>query len=371
MSKYTTELRYICEMASGLTESGEYSDIESIVELAAPKIFNDFPIFDEQYRLTLEKKILMHYYTREICEETVGLWKLRLASRMNEIMPYFNKLYESELLRYNPLMDVDYTEQHTGSGTTTGTNSEARDTDSVRANNSTQREENKHTGGIQESTSTNETNSVTMAQITSNAINETVANTGDVSVENVGASGRATNTKTDSTDTQLHWDLYSDTPQGTVEDIVGTPSEHNRYLTNARENTDSDTFGSTVKTDDDELHNDTTTTTNNTKQQTSSNNISNNSTDRTDDVSRSSLSDKSENVKRESTSTRTGADMITEKTKAEFEKRTNTTDEYTLRKFGKRGEYTYARMVQEFRDTFLNIDEMVIKKLSDLFFALW
>lgn len=371
MSKYTTELRFICEMASGLTESGEYNDIEEIVETAAPKIFNDFPIFDEEYRAVLTKKILMHYYTREICEETVGLWKLRLASRMNEIMPYFNKLYESELLRYNPLMDVDYTEQHTGSGTTTGTNSETRDMDSVRANNSTQKEESSLTGGTQESTSTNETNSVTMAQIGSSAINETVANTGTTEVENEGGSQRDVSTETDSTDTQLHWDLYSDTPQGTVEDIVGTPSEHNRYLTNARENTDSDTFHSDVTTDDDETHNDTTTTTNNTKTQTNASNITNNSTDRTDDISRATLSDRSENTKRDTTSTRTGADMINEKTKAEFEKRTNTTDEYTLRKFGKRGEYTYARMVKEFRDTFLNIDEMIINKLSDLFFALW
>lgn len=371
MSKYTTELRFICEMASGLTESGEYTDIEEIVETAAPNIFNDFPIFDEEYRPVLTKKILMHYYTREICEETVGLWKLRLASRMNEIMPYFNKLYESELLRYNPLMDVDYTEQHTGSGTTTGTNSETRDMDSVRANNSTQKEESTHTGGTQETKSTNETNSVTMAQIGSSAINETVANTGTTEVENEGGSQRDVSTETDSTDTQLHWDLYSDTPQGTVADIVGTPSEHNRYLTNARENTDSDTFDGNVTTNDDETHEDTTTTTNNTKTQTSASNITNNSTDRTDDISRSSLSDRSENTKRDTVSTRTGADMINEKTKAEFEKRTNTTDEYTLRKFGKRGEYTYARMVKEFRDTFLNIDEMIINKLSDLFFALW
>ena len=115
MSKYTTEVRFICETEAGYTESKGFNSIDNILDIAAPKIFNfDFPIFDENYRLPLEKKILRHYYTREISEETVGLWKLRLQDRLCMIMPYYNKLYESELLEFNPLYDVDYTRQHTG-----------------------------------------------------------------------------------------------------------------------------------------------------------------------------------------------------------------------------------------------------------------
>ena len=104
MSKYTTEVRFICEVNSGLNESVGYSKIEDVITGAMPKIFDfDFPIFDESYRSVLERKILKHFYTREICEETVGLWKLRLNTRLNEIMPYYNKLYKSELLNFNPL----------------------------------------------------------------------------------------------------------------------------------------------------------------------------------------------------------------------------------------------------------------------------
>lgn len=74
MSKYTTEVRFICENAAGLIESLGEGAIEDIITRAAPKVFNfDFPIFDESYRLTLEKQILRAYYTREIGEETVGL----------------------------------------------------------------------------------------------------------------------------------------------------------------------------------------------------------------------------------------------------------------------------------------------------------
>ena len=124
MSKYTTEVRFICETAAGLTESAGASKVDEIIAKAAPVVFNfDWPIFDEAYRLGLEEKILRHYYTREIGEETVGLWKLRLEDRLNLIMPKYNQLYESARLEFNPFYDVDYTRQGTnsGEGTSSGT----------------------------------------------------------------------------------------------------------------------------------------------------------------------------------------------------------------------------------------------------------
>ena len=126
MSKYTTEVRFICETAAGLTESAGASKVDEIIAKAAPIVFNfDWPIFDEAYRLGLEEKILRHYYTREIGEETVGLWKLRLEDRLNLIMPKYNQLYESARLEFNPFYDVDYTRQGTnsGEGTSSGTTS--------------------------------------------------------------------------------------------------------------------------------------------------------------------------------------------------------------------------------------------------------
>lgn len=125
MSMYTTELRFICENYAGLTESTGYSNVEQVIAGALPKLFDfDFPIFDEDYRTVLETKIVKHYYTREISEETVGLWKLRLNSKMNEIMPYYNKLYTAWAGEFNPLYDTDITTQHTldneSSQTTTG-----------------------------------------------------------------------------------------------------------------------------------------------------------------------------------------------------------------------------------------------------------
>lgn len=98
MSKYTTEVRYICEEAAGLQESVGFDDIWNVLtDETVAKVFQNitFPLFDEAYRIPLEKKILLHYYTREIGFETVGLWKLKLTSRLNDIMPLYNQLYQS------------------------------------------------------------------------------------------------------------------------------------------------------------------------------------------------------------------------------------------------------------------------------------
>ena len=115
MSKYTTEVRYICEAAAGLEESVGFDGIDDVLEVAAPRVFNfSFPMWDESYRTALEIKILRYYYVREICCETVGLWKLMLQNRLNKIMPYYNKLYETTVLEFNPLYDVDLSTDKSG-----------------------------------------------------------------------------------------------------------------------------------------------------------------------------------------------------------------------------------------------------------------
>lgn len=115
MSVYTTEVRFICETLAEYNTSQGYEKVAEIIDKSWDKVFDfDFPIFDEEYRSVLCKKILMHYYTREIGLETVGLWKLKLNTRLNEIMPYYNKVYESTLEKFDIFADADYTKEHVG-----------------------------------------------------------------------------------------------------------------------------------------------------------------------------------------------------------------------------------------------------------------
>ena len=90
MSKYTTEIRFICESYAGLSESVGLSKTAEIIEKARSLIFDfDYPIFDEEYRKTLETKILKHYYTQEIGFEVVGLWKLYLDEKNSRVYGFF------------------------------------------------------------------------------------------------------------------------------------------------------------------------------------------------------------------------------------------------------------------------------------------
>lgn len=107
MSKYTTQLRWIIEQNADPSAT----TISQKVTSAIPKIFDfDFPIWDETHRATLERKILTHYFNKEIALETVGLWKFYLEERLNLIMPYYNQLYLSTQQQYDMLSDINYTE---------------------------------------------------------------------------------------------------------------------------------------------------------------------------------------------------------------------------------------------------------------------
>mgnify|MGYP001751895975 FL=1 len=110
MSHYTTQVRWIVE---NYTTDMEGQPITARVTAALPKIFNfSFPMWTEQYRATLEKKIIMHYFNKEIGFETLGLWKFYLEERLNLIMPYYNKLYETVAKDFDYMTDVDLTETH-------------------------------------------------------------------------------------------------------------------------------------------------------------------------------------------------------------------------------------------------------------------
>lgn len=133
MSKYTTQVRFICETYAGYNASVDYPDVKTAIDKSWEKIFEDFPIWDEEYRSVLCKKILMHYYTREIGLETVGLWKLKLNTKMNEIMPYFNQMYKTSGENLDFLRDADYYREHSGkdSGSNNATSGSSGKTDSV------------------------------------------------------------------------------------------------------------------------------------------------------------------------------------------------------------------------------------------------
>ena len=56
MSKYTTEVRFICESKSGLSESKGFGSVDEVLNSSWDKIFTSkVSFFDEEYRGALQE----------------------------------------------------------------------------------------------------------------------------------------------------------------------------------------------------------------------------------------------------------------------------------------------------------------------------
>ena len=335
MSKYTTQVRFICETAAGLSESEGQTSVNQIIAAAIPSVFDfDFPIFDESYRTVLETKILKHYYTREIGLETAGLWKLKLDTKLNEIMPFYNQLYKSELIEFNPMYDVDLTRDHTlnRSEQTEQTGTETADATK---------------NGTVDTTTSGTKTGTSRENIDVSENQETEQNSqSDTDIKNTtGATSEET-----ATGTKTHYDKYSDTPQGSLHNV-----QNDTYLTNARMVNDNDTqTGKTTVSGSDTSTGSTTADTSTTTNSTSETTHTGNTTDETS-----------------GTQNTTSADTVKRNTTQTANKELTSLDDYLEHVKGKNGGVSYSAMLNEFRTTFLNIDMQVINELSDLFMNLW
>lgn len=286
MSKYTTELRYL---------------IENDFDIG----LKNYPIFDENYRKLLNQKIINHYYFREIAMETAELFKRYLNTTMNEIMPYYNQLYKSELLEFNPFYNVDkiiVSDKNNNSvsdfiGNTTAKNQQNADTENTQTNN-----------GKQQTT--------------------TAATSVGESVGNSKGSGKTTN-KTKR--------VSSDTPQGFL----------------SINSIDSETYASAAEMTNGETVNEF--TVNDTK--ATSNNSESGTTEQTNVAETKAKGNTTSNATTET-------DTANKTTSNDFEN-------YVSHVIGKSEGETYSEMLLKFRDTFLNIDMMIIDELKTCFMMIY
>lgn len=110
LATYSMQIREYVEQVAKAKNPDSYilMNNRQKIEDARPVLFDfDYPIFDNAYRDGLETRIIRHFYMREMGFETEGLFKFALETKLNEIMPYYNKLFESEFIRFNPLYNTD------------------------------------------------------------------------------------------------------------------------------------------------------------------------------------------------------------------------------------------------------------------------
>ncbi len=114
MSRYTVELRDIVENTSREEVEAFFTDY-NLEDYLTPQ---EIAVIEERGTWSKEKlarKIVDHYYVREIGLETVGLFKLKAKVAMQEIMEEKLPLIYSAAIKYDPLVNVDYTEDYDSS----------------------------------------------------------------------------------------------------------------------------------------------------------------------------------------------------------------------------------------------------------------
>lgn len=119
---YTAQLRLLCQYHGRENVEGWFKDYELSDYLTQDQIdiINEAGIWSKD---KLAKKIVDHYYMREIGLETDNLFKHYAKVFMQEIMETKLPLIYSNCIDYNPLVNVDYTETYSRAILTTGSNS--------------------------------------------------------------------------------------------------------------------------------------------------------------------------------------------------------------------------------------------------------
>ena len=325
MSKYTTQLRYICEAKAGLTEST--SDFTAVINASYDKIIHpDTPLFDPAYAPVLYKKIIKHYYFDEIAHETVGQFIMRINIKLDEILPYYNMLYKSAALDFNPFYDVDYTVEGNREDNNTDNRTRTDDLQSQRTDDL----ETLRTDNLQmERTDDLET------LRTDNLQTERTDDLETLRTDNL-QSQRTDNLQSQRTDNLANhaestsYDLFSDTPEGSLSGV-----DQENYLSTA-------------------------------KKVTSEADGTNTGTQTTADTGTQVTADTG-TQKTENSGTQTVANTGTQTNNAII----HNINEYAEHVFGKRGSTSYSKMLQEFRDTFINIDMLIINELKNMFMGVY
>ena len=111
MSKYTIELRKVCDIYTREEVESWFKDYD-ISDYLTPdeiKVITDRNTWNKD---KLAKKIVDYYFMREIGQETPALFKHYAKIKMDLIMESKLPLIYSASIKYDPLVNVDYTETY-------------------------------------------------------------------------------------------------------------------------------------------------------------------------------------------------------------------------------------------------------------------
>lgn len=128
MSKYTYELREIVstfgrDEVKNWFSNYEVSDYLTDEEIA---VIEEKGVWSKEQ---LAERIIDHYFTREIGTDAIGQFQLFVKDKMREIMETYVPIIYSASIKYDPLVNVNFSETY--SGTSGASSNSTSNTDST------------------------------------------------------------------------------------------------------------------------------------------------------------------------------------------------------------------------------------------------
>ena len=123
MSKYTYELREVISTFGRDEVKKWFSDYELSDYLTPEEIqvIEDKGVWSKDQ---LAERIIDHYFTREIGTDAIGQFMLFVKDKLRETMETYVPIIYSASIKYDPLVNVNYSETYAGTtGTTSNSNS--------------------------------------------------------------------------------------------------------------------------------------------------------------------------------------------------------------------------------------------------------
>jgi hypothetical protein len=114
MAKYTMELREIVSTYGKDEVKNWFSNYE-LSDFLTPEEIEVVETRGTWNKDKLAERIIDHYFTREIGTDAIGQFMLFVKDKMNEVMETYAPLIYSASIKYDPMVNVDFTETYSGS----------------------------------------------------------------------------------------------------------------------------------------------------------------------------------------------------------------------------------------------------------------
>jgi len=323
----------------------------------------EYPFFDEDYRNVFETNFIRNFYMREIGFETEGLFKFQLETWLEINMPYYNKLFESELLQYDVLTNVNNKEVYN------------------RKNDSTRNDNKDKTGNVTSKDITHDEGTTTQTKTGHEDFDSTTNKTFDSTVQNdvtehvdstseTDHTGNQTSNGTSDSDTDstnFNRDLTSDTPDSRLTITTNDGSGIIEYASEIKEGTSKGN-----QTNHTSTHNETDETTNDKTTGSSDSKVDNDTTTHSSEKDTfTSDKDSTENINGSHSNDGTKDTNVDTVGNEKLNSAINNIEDYINTKTGKFGVVSYPQLVKEYRESLLRIEKQIFNEMNELFMLVY